>query len=136
MIREQRERVFKGWVPLLGVPAFFMSAYLLGLVPRLLQAPLCGVKFFIGIDCPGCGLTRAMVALAHGQIHRSIDLHPLGIVIAGWLVYHFVRGCWWVAVGTPPRALLSDGVRYRMLQVFVGALLIQWIFKLSLIFMK
>lgn len=33
---------------------------------------------FTGIPCPGCGLTRSIAHLAHGDFALSWRLHPLG----------------------------------------------------------
>ncbi|MBI4212382.1 MAG: DUF2752 domain-containing protein [Deltaproteobacteria bacterium] len=42
---------------------------------------LCVVKNFLGFDCPGCGLTRSVLAMFRGDLRESIALHPLGVVI-------------------------------------------------------
>ena len=34
-----------------------------------------------GIPCPGCGLTRSVLALLHGHLRESLLLHPLGPVL-------------------------------------------------------
>lgn len=47
----------------------------------------------LGIDCPGCGLTRTFVHLAHGQFVEAWRLNP-----AGWLVFLFV--CVQIPFGT------------------------------------
>lgn len=40
-----------------------------------------------GLDCPGCGMTRAAAALFYGDIRRSLQLHPFAsLFIAGWLL--------------------------------------------------
>lgn len=126
----ERTETFKGWVPLLGVPTLFIVAFVLGHFPHLLDAPLCGVKLFIGLPCPGCGLTHATVALAHGRLRSSIDYNPLGVVIALWLVYQFTRAAFMFIRGRPLRPLLSDEARDVVLYVFLGALFVQWIVKL------
>lgn len=35
-----------------------------------------------GVYCPGCGGTRAVIALAHGQLFRSLYYHPAVPVMA------------------------------------------------------
>ena len=59
--------------------------------------PLCGSRALFGIECPGCGLTRSWVALAHGDLQRSLAFHRLGwlmfaaaaaqLVYRPWMIY-------------------------------------------------
>jgi len=32
--------------------------------------------------CPGCGLTRGTALAMHGEIHRSWNVHPAGLLVA------------------------------------------------------
>jgi len=43
--------------------------------------PACPLQVMTGIDCPGCGMTRAAFALMHGDLGRALD-HNLVFVIA------------------------------------------------------
>ncbi|MEZ4225303.1 MAG: DUF2752 domain-containing protein [Polyangiaceae bacterium] len=61
--------------------------------------PLCPTAGLFGIPCPGCGLTRATMAAAHGDFHGALQLHPLVFVVApvyitvlGTLGWSYVRG--------------------------------------------
>lgn len=45
--------------------------------------PQCPILHYFGIQCPGCGGTRAMYSLLHGDILTSIQMNPL--VVAGYL---------------------------------------------------
>ena len=52
---------------------------------RLPQFP-CVLSSVVGIYCPGCGGTRAVIALLHGHFLLSVWYHPLvlySVVIAG-----------------------------------------------------
>lgn len=43
---------------------------------------LCIFRLFTGIPCPGCGLTRAGIALLKGDWRTSLEYHPLlGMVL-------------------------------------------------------
>jgi len=42
---------------------------------------LCSWKATTGIPCPGCGLTRSFVSLAHGRIAAAFAFHPIGPVL-------------------------------------------------------
>lgn len=39
----------------------------------------CPFKYLSGIDCPGCGFQRSMVALMQGNVHNSFRLYPATI---------------------------------------------------------
>src|SRR5712691_7342550 len=41
---------------------------------------LCGLKRLTGSPCPGCGMTRAGANMIRGNVHRSFQFHPFGIV--------------------------------------------------------
>ena len=120
-------RSFQSWGILLGVPALFVLAALL---PQITNFPLCGVKHFLGFDCPGCGLTHSIVALVHGHIRTSIAWHPLGIVIAVWLIYMFGRSVVTLVIGREPPELLTQRGRDWVLTAFLIALFLQWGVKL------
>lgn len=42
-----------------------------------IQLPPCVFHYLTGYYCPGCGGTRAVIALLHGQLFLSIYYHPL-----------------------------------------------------------
>ena len=61
--------------------------------------PICPMASVLGLPCPGCGLTRATIALARGDLREALHLHPLVWLISpifGWAVasaaYGYVRG--------------------------------------------
>lgn len=37
----------------------------------------CPIRFFTGISCPGCGMSRAVLALLRLDIGLAIEMHPL-----------------------------------------------------------
>ena len=82
-------RSLEGWGVLLGVPALFLIAYLYPRLPILNDLQLCAVRRFLRFDCPGCGLKRSFIALAHGRIRESIDLHTLDPVVGGAVTLAF-----------------------------------------------
>src|SRR5262249_47049977 len=47
-----------------------------------LQLPipeLCTMRRLVGIDCPGCGLTRCFISLAHGDLAAAWSYNPAGL---------------------------------------------------------
>ncbi len=120
----------QGWYILLGIPALFICAFLLFLLPQVLNLPFCAVRSFLNIDCPGCGLTRSFAYLSHGQVRTSIDFHPLGIVIAAWLVYLFIRQLFFLILKKPLPYVFSQKGRDVILFGFLIAMLVYWVIKL------
>ena len=44
-----------------------------------------------GIQCPGCGMTRGIIALLHGCIREAFIYHPFAPVLAaGWGVFALI----------------------------------------------
>lgn len=60
-----------------------------------LRVPLCPVAAITRHPCPGCGLTRAGMALLRGDLAESARIHPLAPLIvplmAGILLYGGAR---------------------------------------------
>ena len=76
-----------------------MSAVALGYVavidpnkPNLV--PGCAFKALTGLDCPGCGGTRAVHALLHGDIANAINHNVLAVIaiVVGviWLAWNSI----------------------------------------------
>ncbi|MFV1967569.1 MAG: DUF2752 domain-containing protein [Pirellulaceae bacterium] len=42
---------------------------------------VCSYRQLLGIDCPGCGLTRCFISMAHGDIVRAWHYNPAGIYL-------------------------------------------------------
>lgn len=53
---------------------------------------LCPFAALTGWPCPGCGLTRASLALLQGQFERALQLHPLVPVLLPLLGLVVARG--------------------------------------------
>jgi hypothetical protein len=47
---------------------------------------LCMFRRATGIPCGGCGLTRAFVQLAHGELWSAIQLNPIAPLAFVWVV--------------------------------------------------
>jgi hypothetical protein len=61
-----------------------------GFVARHLGGSVCPYRHLTGIECPGCGLTRSFVQLAHGNVGMAVRLNPLGPVLFALLVAHAI----------------------------------------------
>lgn len=69
--------------------------------------PTCIVRLLFNLPCPGCGMTRAWVLTAHGDLLTAFEYNlfgPIGMAVAlgavGFVAYSLVRR-------RPPERLLS-----------------------------
>lgn len=112
-----------------------LGAGLLALVAALVvswgvtlpEIPLCAFKGFTGRPCPGCGMTRSVVHLLHGDVIASLRFHPLGIVMVGALVAG-TAGAFAGAVGRRDRVWEWFDVKGAKAAIgFAVALVLLWI---------
>jgi hypothetical protein len=86
------------------------------------DGPGCPLHAITGIDCPFCGMTRATLAMGHGEWRAALALHPLApLVLAGVLGLLAIT-----ALGRSD--LLLRGRRPLWL---LGAILAIWVFRLA-----
>jgi hypothetical protein len=53
--------------------------------------PRCLLKAVTGIDCPGCGGTRAMYSLLHGDLAGAADHNIIVFAVVPLMLYFLVR---------------------------------------------
>jgi hypothetical protein len=93
---------------------------------RTLWTPRCPFRAATGLDCPGCGGTRAVAALVRGDLPAALSHNVLTVVLlpvllwawAGWLAFRAgrrpsrpelpTRAAWTLAVLVPLFAVLRN----------------------------
>jgi hypothetical protein len=63
---------------------------------------ICGLRRTTGIACPGCGMTRALVALARGDWAAAWALHPFSLLLAVQAGAAWVTSGWELLRGRRP----------------------------------
>lgn len=74
------------WIRLVTLTAAPLGVWALAHWDVLPKIPLCMFQNATGLPCPGCGMTRAVLHLAEGDLLGSLRMHPLGIVLAAMLL--------------------------------------------------
>jgi hypothetical protein len=79
-------------------------------VPVLAVPYACPLRALAGIPCATCGMTRAFVHLAHGEVVLALSASPLGALLAAGAWLYALLDLARVAAGAPlpspgPRAL-------------------------------
>jgi hypothetical protein len=79
--------------------------------------PLCPTKFFLGIDCPGCGIMRGTHDLVHGNVAGALDHNVLLAVLAPMAVVAWVVWALRSWTGRSPEATTAQMRRRHRLMV-------------------
>jgi hypothetical protein len=96
---------------------------------------ICIFRATTGLPCPGCGLTRSIVAAAHGHLAVSFSHHRLGLLTLIYVLLQFVFNLCYLTIpkwkGTFSRyiKLLHKGMILLAVLFFLN-----WILTLILIF--
>lgn len=53
--------------------------------------PPCVVRKYVGVHCPGCGVTRAAHALLHGDLWVAFRMNAVAVVLLPLLAYAMLR---------------------------------------------
>ncbi|WP_017304931.1 DUF2752 domain-containing protein [Spirulina subsalsa] len=120
---EKRDRLLKLSVvssPILG--AYFFST-------GDLSSPFaCPLREFTGIPCPGCGLTRSLMAIAQGHLSQSLSYHILGVFLFLFLVLALLYFSAELITGHPLKISLSGPLQRhkRLLFPLLGLFLLSY----------
>ena len=64
--------------------------------------PPCLFKTATGLDCIGCGVTRALHALAHGDLMRALEMNPLAVFVLPLMPLMFLDTFGWRPAALQP----------------------------------
>jgi len=88
--------------------------------------PLCPFRALTGLNCPGCGTTRSLHQLLHGNLTDAFKLNPLVVIALPFLFWALVRYTNSAITGGPPR---STNLRPQYVWPVVGLVISFWIFR-------
>lgn len=80
---------------------------------------LCPVRRTTGRRCPGCGGTRSLVRLVHGDLRGAAAAHPLGPPLGVLLLA-------WSLTGARSAGTALDPQRWRLRPVVAVAAALLW----------
>jgi hypothetical protein len=103
-------------LPLIGIP-----------LPEL-----CMLRRTLGIECPGCGMTRCFIALAHGDFAAAWSYNPAGIWLFALMAFQIpFQSLQLVRIGRRQREIALPKAAAVALAVFAIMLLAQWTLRLA-----
>jgi hypothetical protein len=90
----------------------------------------CAMHARLGVDCPGCGLTRSFIHLAHGRAKQAWELNPVSLGLFAFVVAQ-IPLAFAYALRLPWRRL-ETWTRWNqiMLMSLMAALMLQWLWRL------
>jgi hypothetical protein len=93
---------------------------------------LCMMRRMWGIDCPGCGITRCFIALAHGDAASAWSYNPAGLWLFAIMAFQIPFRTYQLCRIRRGRAeVVLSGTVQVALGAFAVALIAQWALRLS-----
>ncbi len=96
------------------------------ITPNQVPSFPCVLRQFTGLYCPGCGGTRAILAICSGRVLQSLWYHPLVPYTAGWylifMITHTLERC---------KVPHVKGLQYRdiYLYIAIGIIIFHFVLK-------
>ena len=101
--------MLKKLVVIASLPALFLAARF---IPFDGLPSTCAFLHLTGYPCPTCGMTRSVMALAHLDLGRAMQMNSLGLAFVGSLGLWWTNSIYQMAVGRQTR--LAKWVLQRM----------------------
>lgn len=122
-IRRPERAYVIGWLIVAGI---FAASVVLHRVPvTLSRRSHCMMQIVTGLYCPGCGGTRAVLALLLGHIRLSFYFHPLIVYIAAiFAAYMLTHTAEYLSRG---RLRISLHFHILFVYIAIGLVLVNWI---------
>ncbi len=122
---------------MLGIPersrehvAFFLSTFfVMAFLPFLRYVPhLCLFQKVLGIACPGCGISRSLLAILHLRATMAWVANPAGFALAFMFLFQIVARP--IAIGAPEMSGLVSKVSRHSGNAALTCLVLVWITRL------
>lgn len=107
---------------------------------RRVRLPIFGVvlpeacywRIVTGVNCPGCGLTRCFISLAHGDFQRALAFNAVGVALFCGVVFQVPFRGWQLWRISRGRHEMDLTVISFVFIALAAALIIQWIMRVVL----
>ena len=92
----------------------------------------CAMYARFGLDCPGCGLTRSFIYLAHASPASAWQLNPLSWLLFGYVIAQIPLALWHFSRSRSRWLRRLTRCNEWSLVVLMTALMLRWLWKLGL----
>ncbi|HVJ07952.1 MAG TPA: DUF2752 domain-containing protein [Acidisarcina sp.] len=105
---------------------FLSNLLVLALLPLVHLLPhLCLLKAVIGIPCPGCGVTHALLLAMSSRFRESMMANPAGLAIAATIAFQLIARP--IAMAHLSASAFVDRASCWLGRIAVAALMTAWI---------
>ena len=88
--------------------------------------PACPFRTLTGFTCPGCGSTRGLHRLLHGDIVSALEFNPLMVLSLPFLLYALMR---YTTAAVSGRPLQRHNLDAKYIWILFGVIMSFWIFR-------
>ena len=88
--------------------------------------PACPFRALTGFNCPGCGSTRGLHRLVHGDVVEAFEFNPLMVVSLPFLLYALGR---YTAAAVSGRPLQKQQVNAKYIWMLFAVIMSFWVFR-------
>ncbi|HEV7798510.1 MAG TPA: DUF2752 domain-containing protein [Pyrinomonadaceae bacterium] len=88
--------------------------------------PACPFRTLTGFTCPGCGSTRGLHRLLHGDVVSAFEFNPLMVLSLPFLLYALVR---YTTAAVTGRPLKANRLNAKYIWVLFVVIISFWIFR-------
>jgi len=108
----------KSWKPILitAVVVGFFALFYQAESIRDLYLPPCPFHVLTGMHCPGCGSTRALHKLVHGDVLSAVRFNPLTILATPVIIFLILRKDRTVLTAMPSWILIGIIITFGVLR--------------------
>lgn len=92
-----------------------------------LGIPHCGMRAFLGVPCPGCGLTTAFAHLARADLAAALEANPAALLLFSLTAAAVPFATASAIAGRPFTPVLAHPWTARVALLVVATLLLTWI---------
>ena len=103
------------------------SAYLFVFEPgRSGFFPACPFRTLTGFTCPGCGSTRGLHSLLHGDVIGAFEFNPLFVLSVPFLLFALLA---YTAAAVKGRRFSTSGINSKYIWMMFVVIMSFWIFR-------
>lgn len=88
--------------------------------------PVCPFRAITGFTCPGCGSTRGLHRLLHGDVVAAFEFNPLLILSLPFLLYALLR---YTDAAIRQKPLKGNQLNAKYIWLMFGVIMSFWIYR-------